>query len=114
MKLYTYCKSCKSNIKIKSDAPTRPELQMVMGDELKINCKNCGKMDKAHVNDIKAEPNRFILILGVILGVLFSILLWTYYNGIATISIIIPLLFWQQQRTAVRAFNSYMIKRKIA
>ena len=103
MNLYTNCKSCKKEIKIKSSASTRPELQMEKGDEFNVNCQSCGKMEKKHVNDIKAEPNKMILLFGVIIGILATIFLWVFYGAIGTVSIIIPVLFWQQQmNSAIR------------
>jgi len=55
MKLVTRCKSCNKDIRIKSGASTRPDLQMEKGDEFNVNCQNCGKILKKHVNDVKAE-----------------------------------------------------------
>ena len=112
MNLYTNCKSCKKDIKIKSSASTRPELQMEKGDEFNVNCQNCGKMEKKHVNDIKAEPNKMILLFGIGVGILATIFLWTFYGAIGTVSIIIPVLFWQQQMNSTKGFNSYLIRRK--
>ena len=112
MKLYTNCKSCKEDIKIKSSASTRPDLQMEKGNEFNVNCQSCGKMEKKHVNDIKAEPNKMVLLIGVGIGILATIFLWDFYGAIGTVSIIIPVLFWQQQMNATRGFNSYLIRRK--
>ena len=112
MNLFTNCKSCKKDIKIKSSASTRPELQMEKGDEFNVNCQNCGKMEKKHVNDIKAEPNKIILLFGIGVGILATIFLWNFYGAIGTVSIIIPVLFWQQQMSSTRGFNSYSIRRK--
>ena len=112
MKLYTNCKSCKKDIEIKSSASTRPELQMEKGDEFNVNCQNCGKMEKKHINDIKAEPNKRILLFGAIIGILATIFLWFFYGAIGTVSIIIPVLFWQQQMNGTKGFNSYLIRRK--
>jgi len=112
MDLVTYCKSCKKKIKIKSNAETRPDLQMVLGDEFTVNCQNCGIMEKKHVNDIKAAPNKTIILIGVGIGILVTIFLWIYFGIIGTIGIIIPILFWQQQINATKSFNKYMIRRK--
>lgn len=112
MNLVTHCSSCKKEIKIKSKAATRPDLQMQKGDEIKVNCQNCGKMEKKHVNEVRAIPNNTIILIGVIIGVFSAIFLWLFYGGIASVSFIIPLLFWQQQSNASKSFNSYMIRRK--
>ncbi|MBU3010308.1 hypothetical protein KO506_02735 [Polaribacter vadi] len=112
MKLYTNCKSCKKEITIKSNASTRPDLQMEKGDEFNVNCFNCGKKEKKHVNDIKAEPNKLVLLIGLLLGIFATLFLWTIYGAIGTVSIIIPLIFLQQQMSSTKGFNSYMVRRK--
>lgn len=112
MNLYTNCKSCKKDIKIKSNASTRPDLQMEKGDEFIVNCLNCGKTEKKHINDIKAAPKKTILWIGVLIGILATIYLWMIYGAVGTVSIIIPLIFWQQQASSVKGFNGYMIRRK--
>ena len=112
MKLYARCKSCKNELKIKSNAQTRPDLQMEKGEELKLNCLNCGKVDKVHINDIRAEQNKRIILIGLIFGIIATIVLWYYFGAIGTVSAIIPVLFWQTEMKSVKAFNSYLIKRK--
>ncbi|WP_349554639.1 hypothetical protein [Pseudotenacibaculum sp. MALMAid0570] len=99
-------------MKIKSDVSTRPELQMEKGDEFTINCQKCGKIAKIHVNDVKAEINKVIIIIGLVLGIVTTVFLWNYFGAIGTVSAIIPILFWQQQMRSVRSFNSYTIRRK--
>ncbi|NVK08465.1 MAG: hypothetical protein HWD89_05390 [Tenacibaculum sp.] len=112
MKLYTNCMSCKKDIIVKSNAQTRPDLQMEKGEEFVVNCLSCGRTDKKHVNDIKAESNGFILLVGLVLGGIMTSILWFFYGAIASIVIAIPLIFWQQQMKATKSFNSYMIRRK--
>lgn len=112
MKLSTYCKSCKKDIRIKSNASTRPELQMEKGTEFNVNCQNCGKVEKKHVNDIKAEPNNILILIGAGIGIIATIILWNFYGAIGTISITIPVFLWRQQMIATKVFNSYMVRRK--
>ncbi|GAA0871055.1 hypothetical protein GCM10009117_02000 [Gangjinia marincola] len=112
MKLVTYCKSCKKDIIVKSNAATRPELQMEKGDEFNVNCQNCGSMEKKHVNDVKAEPNKALLLVGLGIGIIATVMLWKIYGAISTISATIPILFWYQQMNQTKAFNLYMIRRK--
>ncbi|WP_417291080.1 hypothetical protein [Corallibacter sp.] len=112
MKLVTYCKSCKKDTRIKSNAATRPDLQMEKGDEFNVSCQNCEKVEKKHVNDVKAEPNNTIILIGVGIGIIATIILWSLFGAIGTVSVIIPLLFWYQQMDATKGFNSYMIRRR--
>ena len=112
IKLVTPCKSCKKDIAIKSVAATRPDLQMQMGDEFRVNCQNCGTFDRKHVNDISAKQNNLLLLLGIAISIAVSLLLWNVYGAIGTISILIPVYFWYQQMAATRGFNSYRIRRK--
>lgn len=112
MNKFTYCTSCKKEIKIKTNASTRPDLQMEKGSEFIVNCQNCGKKEKKHVNDIKADVNNKIIVIGVIVGVIISTVLFFYFGLIGALGFTIPLIFWQQQMAAKKAFNSYMIRRK--
>ena len=112
MRLNIYCTSCKADSKIKSQATTRPELQMEKGDDFVLNCKNCGKTEKKHINDVKAEIDNRLLIGGTIVGIIATIILWIYFGAIGTVSIGIPLLIWQLQMGSVKTFNAFMIKRK--
>ena len=112
MNLITYCKSCKKDIKIKSNASTRPDLQMEKGDEFKVSCKSCGKTAIRHVNEIKAEPDNILILSGVAIGVFATIILWQLYGAIGVISIAIPILIWKQQINATRVFNAYSIRKK--
>lgn len=76
MTLVTACTSCKEEIKIKSNALTRPDLAMEKGDEFGINCPHCGKYQKKHVNDISARQNNFIIIGGIGLGIIVTLIMW--------------------------------------
>ena len=97
MNLYTFCKSCKKEIQINSNAATRPDLQMEKGDEFLVTCQNCGKKEKKHVNDIKAEPNKIILFSGFLLGISITVFLWFYFGAVGTVTGVIPVLIWRQQ-----------------
>jgi len=112
MNLYVTCNSCEETVRIKSSASTRPDLQMEKGEEFTVNCTESGKIVKVHVNDVIAEVNKVIIIIGLVLGVIATVFLWNYFGAISTVSGIIPILFWQQEIRAVKSFNSFMIRRK--
>ncbi len=112
MKLYTYCKSCKAEIHIKSSAPDRAELEREKGLEFDVICKKCSNIEKKHVNDINAKPSRTLILAGVIIGIIVTVVLWGIYGAISTISGIIPLLFGLEQTKSSKLFNSYMLRRK--
>lgn len=112
MVLYTNCKSCKATITIKSNASTRPDLQMEKGTEFNVNCSECGSIEKKHVNDVRAEEGKQIVFIGVVLGVIVTIVLWRLFGAIGAVSMVIPILFWKQQINATKIFNSYMVRRK--
>ncbi len=112
MNLTTQCKSCKKDIRIKSNALTRADLQMEKGDEFNVECINCGERETKHVNDVKAEPSQSIILIGVGIGVIVTFILLIYFGAIGTVSVIIPILFWRQQMNACKSFNSYMVRRK--
>ena len=108
----TYCTSCKKEIKITTNASTRSDLQMEKGTEFIVNCQNCGKTEKKHVNDIRADINNTIIVTGVVVGIVLSLILFYYFGLIGTIGIAIPFILWRQQMGAKKAFNAYMVRRK--
>lgn len=112
MKLDTNCMFCKKDVIIKSKSQTRPDLQMEKGSDFFINCLSCGKIDKKHVNDIKAEIDKKKLLIGIGIGVFLSIGVSIFYGVIATLIISFPLLFWQQEMKSTKSFNSFLIRRK--
>ena len=112
MNLYVKNKKGDEIVKIKSNSSTRPELQKEKGDEFSVNFPKNGISEKIHVNDVRAEVNKLIILIGLILGVVITIFLWKYFGAIGTVSGIIPVLFWQQEMRAVKSFNSFMIRRK--
>ncbi len=112
MKLYVKSNSSDELVSIKTSASTRPELQMEKGGEFAVNFPKTGKNEKVHVNDVFAEINKVTIGIGLIIGILVTLVLWNYFGAIGTISGVIPVLFWQQEMKAVKSFNSFMIKRK--
>ncbi|MDO1501384.1 hypothetical protein Q2T40_14715 [Winogradskyella maritima] len=112
MRLTTHCSSCKENIKIKSSASTRGDLQMEKGDEIKVNCPQCGKVEKKHINEIRAEANNFIIVGSIILCLVVTAFLWYYFGAIGLVGFAIPIIVWYQQMNATRSFNLYRIRRK--
>lgn len=112
MKLTTRCISCEKDILVKSNAPTRGELQMQMGDEIDLRCPHCGTLQKVHINKVRAEPNNKLIYISIAISILVTIILWFFFGAIGTISMTIPLLFWYQQMNSTKAFNQYMIRRK--
>ena len=111
MGLYTICGSCKNEISVKSPGITRVDLARERGDEFYVNCKNCGNNSKRHVNEVYAEPNKAVLIGGVILGVVVTAVLWVLVGAIGTFSLAIPVLIYNQQHSNAHAFNGYEIQR---
>lgn len=109
MHLYTNCTGCKKELKVKSFAPTRPELIMDKGEQFKMNCNDCGKLLNVSVNDVKAKMNQSFIIVGVILGVLLVPILWIYIAGVSTLCLSIPIWIWKSEQDATKLFNSYRI-----
>jgi len=76
MRLTYTCTSCKKQNYLKNNAETRPDLQKILGsDEVRVNCDFCGKMDKKHINRIKAVSDNRVLIVGFFGGLIVGIML---------------------------------------
>ena len=112
MKLYTSCPSCKKEIPVKHRATDRGQLQMNVGDEIRVNCMSCGTIARKHINEVRAQPNNTLILIGLGLGLIATAILWTIFGGIGTVSMAIPLLIWVQQSNATNTFNKFMIRRK--
>ena len=112
MKLNVKCSFCKELIPVKEFVSTRPDLSYTKGgDKFNINCMNCGSIQKTHVNDVKASENMRVIFIGILIGLLFTCVLWFFLGGIAVVSWAIPFLIWKTQTNAAHAFNVYYVLR---
>lgn len=110
--MYT-CSSCKKSNYFKPKMNSRAALQMKFGDEVRVNCPNCGKLDKKHLNKITATTDLRLIVLGGVLGVIGSIFLLSFLGVIASfLSCSLPFLLWNMENKSVGEFNRYAIKRK--
>jgi len=90
---------------------TRADLQMKMGNEVRVNCSNCGKQDKKHLNRISATTDTRLIILGGVVGIICTVILLNFIGIIASVTCSFPFLVWQNEISKVRTFNRYAIKR---
>lgn len=112
MKLYTICRTCNQEVRIRSMSSTRPDLEREKGEEFEINCMQCGSRYHIHVNDVSAKESNMIIALGIGLSVVATVFLWNYFGAMSTLSAILPGLIWGQESKSVRNFNSYKIRRR--
>ncbi|WP_394747923.1 hypothetical protein [Spongiimicrobium salis] len=111
MRLLYTCSSCKEQNYYTPKMSSRAELQMKFGDEVQVNCKNCGKLEKKHLNKISAKVDQRIVFGGLVLGVLSTVFLWNYLGLLASSVASLPMIFWAYENKAVRQFNSYVIRK---
>ena len=113
MRLSYTCRACKKQNILPIKEETRPDLQKrVNADEVRVNCKECGKDDKRHINRITAIPDIRIILIGVVLGIIATVVLIGYFGFIATITFSIPIIIWKYESDQAHKFNSYAIKRR--
>ena len=120
MELFQYCTNCKAELRIKSSAIARNELEDEMGGaSFTKTCKLCHVPQKLHVNDVNARPStRLILIIGLIAFALAVVLVTTFWNAgwVVYGSIALPyflyVMFKREQIKSAHAFNNYRINRK--
>lgn len=112
MKLYTICPNCRNEVKIKSTAKTRGDLQMEIGEEVTFQCLYCKENHKNHINKVRAETSNKFILIGLVISIFVSIILWFVLGAIGTVIIIIPGVFWYQEMSAVKSFNNYMVRRR--
>lgn len=96
MKLYARCKKCKSDIYLKTVASDRFKLAKKVGEKVRLQCESCGNEQMTSVNDIKAEENKMINLIGVLIfligTVVILILIWPYLNRSSSVYVISGLI----------------------
>ncbi|WP_298485245.1 hypothetical protein [uncultured Maribacter sp.] len=113
MRLTYTCRVCKQQNYLPIKEETRPDLQKkVNADEVRVNCKNCGKDDKRHISRITAIPDNRIILVGVIMGVILTFVLIQYLGLIASITFSTPIFVWKYESEQAHKFNSYALRRK--
>ena len=126
MRLTYSCSSCKQQNYYSPKMPSRAELQMKFGDEVKVNCSNCGKLEKKHLNRISAKVDNRIVATGFFGGLITILLLgaflwenfeftigsWKLLAFVSSVIAGLPLFLWNSENRAVRRFNSYVIQRR--
>ncbi len=109
MKLLSKCIGCNENIKIKSFATNRPDLERDLGEKITVSCKKCHRKQTVHPNEVRAVENPFMTLFGLAMGILITVLLWGMLGAIGTISMGIPAMIFASETKAVKTFNSYRL-----
>lgn len=124
MRIFSVCKSCKTQLSLFISEETRAEYSMNNGDFKNLNCKNCGSNSKIHINDFIAKRSYLAEILGLIIFLVgtcsllfFSVELfekgYIYLDfGLLLLPIAIFIVIKQNGETRVRSFNSCSLYRK--
>lgn len=74
MNLNTYCKECQSKNRIPSRGIlTRQDLKRTVGNEIKFECRDCGKTNKVHINRIFATSSKLPVIICSLIGLVFIV-----------------------------------------
>lgn len=112
MKLITKCPNCSEVSKIPSFwIGDRIELAKAKGTEIPCQCQRCNNRYSAHVDDVRAEHDKTVAIIGVVSFVPALILTFLLFNlgFIAFITLAFPIIATtsarQNQRTKVNRFN---------
>ena len=112
MVLVYNCSGCKKENIFKPKLPDRGLLQEQMGDEVKVNCTSCGKMENKYINRIEAVADKRFIYLTIAIAIVFAGLLWYYIGGISSTIFLLPFSAWIYESKAASTFNRYKIKRK--
>jgi hypothetical protein len=65
-------------------------LQEKLGDEVKVNCTTCGKLENKHINKLTVKEDILILVLVAVLAVVVTILTWLYLGFAAGLILFLP------------------------
>ena len=129
MTLSTDCKSCREEIRFFSLANDRVRLAKKKGEKFELRCDKCKSIDLYHVDEINAEENKIILIVGLMIFIigtpLILYLIWDYIFQFANVRAIvgfvtmigIPFIFFliinENEEKRVRTFNRFKLRGNI-
>ena len=124
MRLTYTCSACKKQNYFKPTMQSRADLQIRFGNEVKVNCCNCGKLDKKHINRISAVVDNRVVVVGFMVGLCLLIAVGGYVfmsnKSLAFWKLLavaggtlsgIPVFLWNRENKAVGNFNRYAIRR---
>ncbi|MEE1961678.1 hypothetical protein V1387_03200 [Allomuricauda taeanensis] len=124
MRLVYTCSVCKAQNYFKPKSGSRADLQIKFGNEVKVNCVNCGKLEKKHINKISAVVDNRIVVGGFIIGLCVLILIgsytfifdrplayWKFFALAGGTLSGIPVYLWNMENKAVGNFNRYAIRK---
>jgi hypothetical protein len=80
-------------------------------DHVHLNCTNCGKKDKIHINRVDASIDNRLIILGIVIGAICTVFLWEF-GFIAAVTFLVPIFFWNQEMKLSSQFNKTLIPRE--
>lgn len=109
MKLLTKCIGCKEDIRIKSSARTRPDLEYELGEEISVSCPHCHRKQKKHPNEVRAVENYLVSFVALIIGLFLSLILWTLLGPLAAVTISAPMYLYVAESKNVLTFNKYRL-----
>jgi hypothetical protein len=110
MKLSYRCSSCKKDNTIKTKAYDRHGLLMERGsNEFNERCIHCGHFTKKHINRLYAEGDYTLVLIGAVVALVATILLWRF-GLISTLTFTIPFWFWIEMKKKASTFNKTMVK----
>lgn len=129
MKVYGKCKKCKSEIGYSTNASTRVEFAMQVGEKKTLTCKNCRLKTEFIVDELYAKESKIaqiaaglIFLIGTPIMVFFvsqvfikSRAHYVIYvvGGFLLIPVFIYGVIKQQDRTRVNSFNRSKLKGRI-
>ncbi|MBQ4915318.1 hypothetical protein J8L85_12770 [Maribacter sp. MMG018] len=125
MKLIVKCKDCREENKVPNYAEDRVNYAKEFGDEFDLKCKKCDKINKYHVDNIRAEGyslgeiivNRLIIIgIVAVISIILKIIFWS--NPISWSFLLFPIaaLFFFKNNDSKKQlnFNKHKLKGRVS
>ena len=114
MRLFYYCSSCQKENSFTTKAKDRFGLQKERGNFINERCKNCGTINKRRINRVHAKANKWIILVGGILGILITCIIILSLPLFITLFVVptvfsVPYLAWRYQEKKASAFNKVML-----
>jgi len=129
MKVYGKCKNCQHEIGYTTNANTRVEFAMQVGEMKTLKCKNCGIQAGFHVDELYTKESKIaqigasiIFLIGTPLMVFFVFPIFAgsrnhyviyFIGGFLLLPVVVYGIIKKEDQTRVNSFNRRKLKGRI-
>lgn len=126
MKVVTKCFRCEAEISKQIFTADRGELEREVGKKIELRCKQCLEFGEYHLNDLRAEPNKVLLLIALIGFLILTPFIFYFLSdfifsgtflhrllsifSVGTVPVSVLMIIQKNERKRTESFNRYKIR----